>query len=107
MLDNLERALRSPGSTRTPTATGREPERGGLGPDALARGRPGLRELRAALERAGVEAYDPAGEQFDPAWHEALSTQRRRRAPSPGPCSRRSSAATASTARCCARPAWS
>ncbi len=33
------------------------------------------RELRAALGRAGVEAYDPAGEKFDPEWHEALSTQ--------------------------------
>jgi molecular chaperone GrpE len=33
------------------------------------------RELRAALERAGVEAYDPAGERFDPEWHEALSTR--------------------------------
>ena len=27
------------------------------------------------LERAGVESYDPAGEPFDPAWHEALSTR--------------------------------
>ncbi|MGI8460661.1 MAG: nucleotide exchange factor GrpE [Solirubrobacterales bacterium] len=32
------------------------------------------RELKAALQRAGVEAYDPAGERFDPQWHEALST---------------------------------
>ena len=34
-----------------------------------------LRELRQTLQRAGVEAYDPAGELFDPAWHEALSTR--------------------------------
>ena len=27
------------------------------------------------LERSGVEAYDPAGEPFDPAWHEALQTR--------------------------------
>lgn len=33
------------------------------------------RELTATLERAGIEVYDPAGERFDPAWHEALTTQ--------------------------------
>jgi molecular chaperone GrpE len=32
------------------------------------------RQLRGALEGAGVEAIDPAGEKFDPAWHEAVST---------------------------------
>jgi molecular chaperone GrpE len=32
-------------------------------------------ELRAALERAGVETYDPTGDRFDPAEHEALSTR--------------------------------
>jgi molecular chaperone GrpE len=77
-LDSLERALRS---------TGIEPdaaEGGGEGPiseevsaqEALAHG-VGLvyRELRATLERAGVEAYDPVGERFDPSWHEALATR--------------------------------
>ena len=33
------------------------------------------RELNDALGRAGVEVYDPAGEKFDPAWHEALQTR--------------------------------
>src|SRR3954468_549182 len=33
------------------------------------------RELNDALGRAGVESYDPAGEKFDPAWHEALQTR--------------------------------
>jgi molecular chaperone GrpE len=32
------------------------------------------RELREALARVGVEAYDPTGESFDPAWHEAVAT---------------------------------
>jgi len=32
-------------------------------------------ELQASLARAGVESYDPAGEPFDPALHEAISTQ--------------------------------
>ena len=35
------------------------------------------RELRATLERAGVETYDPTGERFDPTWHEALATRAR------------------------------
>jgi molecular chaperone GrpE len=32
-------------------------------------------ELRAALERAGVETYDPTGEPFDPTTSEALATR--------------------------------
>jgi len=62
VLDNLERALK---------AASEEP-----GADALKKGVTLVRdELRAALERAGVEAYDPKGEPFDPSWHEAISTQ--------------------------------
>lgn len=78
VVDNLERALQ---------AAGVDPDSADEGPadgpseevsarDALARGVAlVLRELRSALEGAGVEAYDPAGERFDPAWHEALSTR--------------------------------
>ena len=78
VLDNLERAV---------GAAGVDPDAPEGGPadapseevsarDALARGVAlVLRELRATLERAGVQAYDPAGERFDPAWHEALSTR--------------------------------
>jgi molecular chaperone GrpE len=59
VLDNLERALR---------AGGEESELGrGV---ALVRA-----DLEATLKRAGVEAYDPLGERFDPAWHEALSSR--------------------------------
>ena len=58
-LDNLERAL---------SAAAADPE--------LAQGVELVhRDLVAALERAGVERYDPAGEPFDPAWHEALATR--------------------------------
>ncbi|MDP9189506.1 MAG: nucleotide exchange factor GrpE, partial [Actinomycetota bacterium] len=32
-------------------------------------------QLQAALARAGVESYDPAGERFDPTVHEAISTR--------------------------------
>ena len=31
-------------------------------------------DIAEALKSAGVEAFDPKGEPFDPAWHEALST---------------------------------
>ncbi len=33
------------------------------------------RDLRETLERAGVQAYDPSGEKFDPELHEAISTR--------------------------------
>jgi molecular chaperone GrpE len=86
-LDNLERALRS---------TGIDPSGGAPGPtsleqdaeaydapseevsaqEALARGVALVyNELRSALERAGVETYDPAGEPFDPNTSEALATR--------------------------------
>jgi len=32
-------------------------------------------ELIGVLERNGVQPFDPAGERFDPEWHEALSTR--------------------------------
>ena len=62
VLDNLERAL---------VAAAEEP-----GSESLAKGVTLVRdELAAALKRAGVEAYDPEGEPFDPALHEAISTR--------------------------------
>jgi molecular chaperone GrpE len=32
-------------------------------------------ELNGVLRGAGVESYEPAGEQFDPDWHEAMLTR--------------------------------
>ena len=59
VVDNLERALASGGEE-----------------SSLAEGvRLVLSELRGVLERNGVEALDPSGEQFDPTVHEALSTR--------------------------------
>jgi molecular chaperone GrpE len=59
VVDNLERALAS------------APER-----DPLLEGvRLVHAGLVAALEREGVESFDPSGEQFDPTLHEALSTR--------------------------------
>jgi molecular chaperone GrpE len=62
VIDNLERALES----------GSDPG----AHEALVKG-VGLvlDELRGKLAGAGVEAFDPRGEKFDPQLHEALSTQ--------------------------------
>src|SRR3954447_17578568 len=61
-IDNLKRALRS-GSDASAH-------------EALTHGvKLVLEELRAKLAGAGVEAFDPTGERFDPQLHEALSTQ--------------------------------
>src|SRR5687767_11932280 len=62
VLDNLERAL---------LAAGIDPEGEGAGADGGALGQGVFlvyRDLRSAFERAGVEAYDPTGERFDPTW---------------------------------------
>jgi hypothetical protein len=32
-------------------------------------------ELASILRRSGVESYEPAGERFDPHWHEAMMTR--------------------------------
>jgi molecular chaperone GrpE len=72
-LDNLERALRAAGID--PDADDATAEESGDGA-GLAHGVLLVyRELRATLQRAGVETYDPTGERFDPAWHEALATR--------------------------------
>ena len=60
VIDNLERALGSSSADAEALSKG----------VALV-----LEELRAKLGGAGVEAYDPAGQRFDPSVHEAISTQ--------------------------------
>ena len=73
VLDNLERALSAAGVRK---AGGEAPTEEVSAHEALARGVALVEaELRGTLERAGVESYDPVGQQFDPAWHEALSTR--------------------------------
>jgi molecular chaperone GrpE len=62
VLDSLERAMAA-------AEIGEQPE-GALEQGILLT----YRELRAALEQAGVDPIDPAGEKFDPEWHEAVST---------------------------------
>jgi molecular chaperone GrpE len=79
-LDNLERALRAAGidPEAAPADQGPEdaPSEEVSAHEALARGVALVYgELRAALERAGVQTYDPTGERFDPATCEALSVR--------------------------------
>jgi molecular chaperone GrpE len=77
VIDNLERALRAGDESESAGAGGDPPgadQRSAH--EALVRGVAlVLDELRGTLERAGVEAYDPVGERFDPTWHEALQTR--------------------------------
>jgi molecular chaperone GrpE len=37
-----------------------------------------LRQLQRAFEKAGIKIIDPAGQPFDPAWHEAMVAQESR-----------------------------
>ncbi len=90
-LDNLERALRSTGldpstgrvaDASEPSSAGEDaevydaPSEEVSAHEALARGVALVYgELREALERAGMETYDPTGERFDPATSEALATR--------------------------------
>ena len=68
-IDNLERALQAVGIDPADSKA-KESD------DPLAHGVLLVyRELKEVLEGAGVEAYDPTGERFDPSWHEALSTR--------------------------------
>jgi molecular chaperone GrpE len=60
-IDNLERALTAGGATE-----GSELTKGVAMVHA---------DLNESLKLAGVEAYDPLGQRFDPAWHEALATR--------------------------------
>ncbi len=79
-LDSLERALRAVGidpDAGAPTDRDGEPLSEEVSAEeSFARGMALVHgELRAALERAGVETYDPTGERFDPTQHEALSVR--------------------------------
>ena len=60
VLDNLERALASSQESEVSLAEGV---------------RLVYADLKSALERNGIESYEPSGEDFDPAWHEAMMTR--------------------------------
>jgi molecular chaperone GrpE len=71
ILDNLEQALTAVGIDPGAALAGEVSHDGALEQGVLLT----YRELHATLTRAGIEAYDPAGERFDPTWHEALQTR--------------------------------
>jgi molecular chaperone GrpE len=72
VIDNLERALQAGHEASARDSATRLMEEH----EALARGVAMVHdELRARLQSAGVEAFDPTGERFDPQLHEALSTR--------------------------------
>ena len=76
-VDNLERALLAAGITPGPGEPPADPaSREVSAHEALAEGVALIyRELAGSLSAAGIEAFDPIGEQFDPAVSEALSTR--------------------------------
>ena len=71
VLDNLERALTAAGIDPATALAGESSSDGALEQGVVLT----YRDLRETLQRAGVEPYEPGGEEFDPEWHEALSTR--------------------------------
>jgi molecular chaperone GrpE len=51
------------------------------GPVLLEGAQATLRQLQRAFEKAGIKVIDPAGQPFDPAWHEAMVAQESRDQP--------------------------
>lgn len=84
-LDNLERALVAAGVEPAGKSPQGEPASQEVSAHtALAEGVALVyRELCAGIERAGVVSFDPLGERFDPALHEAVATAERD-GPEPG-----------------------
>ena len=54
---------------------------GNPGPVLLEGAQATLRQLQRAFEKAGIKIIDPAGQPFDPAWHEAMVAQENREVP--------------------------
>lgn len=68
-IDNLERVLDAAGIDRTDALEGEIPSEAPIGEQGVI---VAWRDLHSVLRKAEVEGYSPAGEAFDPAWHEAL-----------------------------------
>ena len=51
------------------------------GPVLLEGAQATLRQLQRAFEKAGIKVIDPAGQPFDPEWHEAMVAQESRDKP--------------------------
>ena len=68
-VDNLERVLEAAGIDQTVALEGELPADAPVTEQGVI---VTYRDLQAVLRKAGVEAYDPGGEPFDPNLHEAL-----------------------------------
>lgn len=68
-IDNLERVLDAAGIDRAEALEGEIPTEAPIGEQGVI---VAWRDLHAVLRKADVEGYSPAGESFDPTWHEAL-----------------------------------
>lgn len=68
-IDNLERVLEAAGIDRAEALEGEIPSEAPVGEQGVI---VAWRDLHTVLRKAEVEGYSPAGEQFDPSWHEAL-----------------------------------
>jgi molecular chaperone GrpE len=51
------------------------------GPALLEGAQATLRQLHRAFDKAGIKIIDPAGQPFDPNWHEAIAVQESREQP--------------------------
>ncbi|MGH2981483.1 MAG: nucleotide exchange factor GrpE [Solirubrobacterales bacterium] len=71
VVDNLERGLVAAGIDPAAALSGDAATEGALEQGVVLT----YRDLNETLRRAGVEPYEPAGEEFDPEWHEAVSTR--------------------------------
>jgi len=71
VIDNLERALQAASVDPKAALAGEVDTDGPLEQGIVLT----YRELYGVLQRTGVEEFDPAGEKFDPTWHEALQTR--------------------------------
>ena len=70
VIDNLERALVAAGTDPAAALSGETNVEGAMEQGVVLT----YRDLHETLGRAGVEAFDPRGERFDPELHEAIST---------------------------------
>ena len=58
------------------------------GPALLEGAQATLKELNRAFDKAGIKIIDPAGQPFDPNWHEAMVAQESRGGGPPTRCCR-------------------
>jgi molecular chaperone GrpE len=74
-VDNLDRALEAAGAVATNATDGTPQSDNGTAATLVSGIKLVHADVIAALARAGIERFEPKGEQFDPQWHEAIAQQ--------------------------------